>query len=246
VLDPLSPLPLYRQLAEELIARVRAGDYAVGGRIPSENELAARYNLGRPTVRQATDLLVRRGIVDRRKGAGTFVAAPRPEVDLFTLAGTLAAFEERGLAPTTRLVVKPRLRNIAPDRSNPFSGRQVYSFARLSLLGGVPVLLEHLFLAPDVFPRLDALPVGREPLSRLVEAEYGLRPRGGRQVLTVAKPPARWARVLDVPRSTSLLLVLRRLDFKEAPSALFAKMYCRTDHVEFSQTLNPDGEFVSS
>ena len=59
-LNPGSPLPLYRQLADWLLARMRSGEYPPGSRIPSEPALARRFGIGRPTVRQATDLLVRR------------------------------------------------------------------------------------------------------------------------------------------------------------------------------------------
>ncbi|MFW6357383.1 MAG: GntR family transcriptional regulator, partial [bacterium] len=92
MLNRSSPLPLYHQLAEAILAEIRSGVYAVGAKIPSENELAAVYSIGRPTVRQALDSLVRKGILVRRRGAGTFVA-PQPEtVDLFSLGGTMASF----------------------------------------------------------------------------------------------------------------------------------------------------------
>ena len=69
-LNPASPLPLYRQLADVLLARIREGEYPSGIRIPSEPELARTFRIGRPTVRQATDLLV------RPSGSRTF-SAPR-------------------------------------------------------------------------------------------------------------------------------------------------------------------------
>jgi GntR family transcriptional regulator len=243
VLDPASPVPLYRQLADELASGIRAGEHAVGSQIPSEHQLSTRYCLGRPTVRQATDLLVRRGLLVRRRGSGTFVAAPRPEVDLFTLAGTLAAFARTGLTLRTRLLELPRLRRVPADPDNPFTGRHAYSFARLGQLDRVPVLVEHLFLDPAVFPALETLPLAHEPLSELVERRYSLRPVGGRQLLGAVTVPARWARRLGVTRSTPLLLVRRWLDFPGAPAALYARMYCRSDQVEVTQTLGPDRAF---
>jgi GntR family transcriptional regulator len=243
VLNPASPIPLYRQLADELAQSIRTGDCAVGSQIPSEHELASRYELGRPTVRQATDFLVRRGLLVRRRGSGTFVAAPRPEVDLFTLAGTLAAFARTGHTLETRLLEVPRLRKVPEDAENPFAGRPAYSFARLGKLGPVPVLIEHLFLDPTVFPGLETLPLAERPLSELVEQRYALCPAGGRQALGVSLAPERWARKLGVTPSSPLLLVRRWLDFPAAPGALFALMYCRSDKVELTQTLGPDRAF---
>ena len=133
MLNPSLALPLYQQLADELAAGLQKGDYAVGSRIPSEHELAQRYGLGRPTVRQATEVLVRRGLLERRRGAGTFVSTPREAVDLFTLSGTLAAFEGSGsrfarawsspfgcaTSPSNRAT---RSRAFAPTRSSDWVG----------------------------------------------------------------------------------------------------------------------------
>jgi DNA-binding transcriptional regulator YhcF (GntR family) len=71
MLDATSPLPLYHQLAEQLFSDIRAGLYAPGTKIPSEHQLAEAFKLGRPTVRQATDSLIQRGILTRRRGSGT-------------------------------------------------------------------------------------------------------------------------------------------------------------------------------
>ena len=63
-----SPIPLYRQLATVLLARIRDGEYPLGSKIPAEPELSRRFGIGRPTVRQATDLLIRRRCIERRRG----------------------------------------------------------------------------------------------------------------------------------------------------------------------------------
>lgn len=95
-LNPDSPLPLYHQLADLLLSRIRGGDYQTGSRIPSENQLATAFGIGRPTARQAIDVLVRKGYLSRRRGSGTYVCEPRQEVDLFSLDGTSASFQKKG------------------------------------------------------------------------------------------------------------------------------------------------------
>ena len=70
MLNNQSPIPLYHQLADLLTARIREGEYRVGDRIPSEHQLAAAYSIGRPTVRQAIDILVRRRMLVRRHLCG--------------------------------------------------------------------------------------------------------------------------------------------------------------------------------
>ncbi len=67
----------YIQIAEKLRGQIAGGEYPLGGRIPTENELAQALGVSRPTVRQALDLLAREGRLVRVKGSGTFVAEPK-------------------------------------------------------------------------------------------------------------------------------------------------------------------------
>ena len=106
-LNTHSPVPLYRQLAEQIGSDIDAGIYAVSSRIPSETEFADRLSIGRPTVRQATDLLVRQGRLERRRGSGTYVLPPAKSIDLFSLAGTSAALNKSGQSVTLELVCGP-------------------------------------------------------------------------------------------------------------------------------------------
>ena len=85
-LNPNSPLPLYHQLAERLLEGIRSGDFPTGARLPSEPQLARAYGIGRPTVRQATEVLVRRRVVERKRGSGTFVVDTPDGADLLSLA----------------------------------------------------------------------------------------------------------------------------------------------------------------
>lgn len=68
---------LYIQIAQQLRSRIAKGEYPLGSRIPTENELAASLAVSRPTVRQALDLLVREGRLTKVKGSGTFVSQPK-------------------------------------------------------------------------------------------------------------------------------------------------------------------------
>jgi GntR family transcriptional regulator len=237
VLNPASPLPLYQQLAELLAGRIASGRYEPGTRIPSEPELARTYRIGRPTVRQATDVLVRRGQLERRRGAGTFVAERPRQIDLFSLGGTIAAFRSQGIEPRTRWLEQPALRTMAGEVDHPFAGRSVYRLSRLSSLEDRPVLLETMFLDPEVFPKLERLELEGKSLSEIVRDEYALVPSAGRQVFRIVRLGAQDARTLAVDQGQPALLVERTLDFPRAPGALYAQLCCLTDQVVYSQTL---------
>ena len=236
-LNPASPLPLYHQLAELLLARIQSGEYATRSRIPSEPELARTFGIGRPTVRQATDLLVRRCRLERRRGSGTYVVEPPEAVDLFSLAGTLTSFERRGIDARTTL--RKRLRRVRVDDGpeNPFSGREAYAFSRLTRVEGEPVLLEEFTLDPDVFAGLERISLAGRSLAQLVEKHFHLRPTSADQSFRVARLDAARAKALGLRQGDPILQTKRRLHFPEARDAIFATLYSRTDRLVFSQTL---------
>ena len=236
-LDPASPIPLYHQLADLLEARICAGEYPTGARIPSEPDLARTFGIGRPTVRQATDRLIQKRRLERRRGSGTFVTEPPEQVDLFTLAGTMASFRKRGIDVRTTLVGRPR-RMCAPEEAeNPFAGREVYFFSRLSRVREEPVLLEEIYLDPEHFPGLTRMPLAGRSLAELVKDRFGLVPESADQNFRVERAEPARAQLLGLPSGSEILVVKRSLHFSVGDNAIFAELYCRTDQLVFSQTL---------
>ena len=75
-LDRNSPIPLYHQIEEALLAMIRWQKMTPGSRLPSETEMASRFKVTRLTVRQAAERLEQRGVIVREKGRGTFVVDP--------------------------------------------------------------------------------------------------------------------------------------------------------------------------
>lgn len=71
---------LAEQAAELLLARIRGGEWEIGGKLPGETTLALQLGIGRSTAREAIRILAGRGILATRQGAGVFViAADAPE-----------------------------------------------------------------------------------------------------------------------------------------------------------------------
>lgn len=88
VLDPASEWPLSAQLAQLLRVAIRAAELMPGHRIPSENELADRHCVSRDTATRALALLAREGLITRRRGVGSIVAAAAAIAELRTAPGT--------------------------------------------------------------------------------------------------------------------------------------------------------------
>ncbi|MEY4671795.1 MAG: hypothetical protein RLZZ415_1674 [Pseudomonadota bacterium] len=64
---------LYQDLARNLMEELASGQYPVGARLPAERELAIKYNVSRPTVREAIIALEVQGLVEVKVGSGAYV-----------------------------------------------------------------------------------------------------------------------------------------------------------------------------
>ncbi len=89
--------PKHHRIFDELRASILKGAFPPGTRLPSDNDLGARYKVSRPTVAHALHDLAALGLVERRVGAGTFVRAGEAHVGTFALLipglGTTEIFE---------------------------------------------------------------------------------------------------------------------------------------------------------
>jgi len=237
MLNPQSPLPLYHQLADIILAKIRSGEYPPGSRIPAEHSLAATYGIGRPTARQAIDLLVRKRLLTKRRGSGTYVCEKKKDVGLFSLDGTQASFYKKGLSVATRILQKMRLRQIQSDPENPFSGGKAYFFSRLTRVDRVPVLIENMFMHATLFTGIDEISLSGRSVSEVVEERFYMRPTRGRQNFRIGFLDDRKAAEMDISPATPVLVVKRFLDFPQADNAFFSELFCRTDQFVFSQTI---------
>ena len=229
MLDPSAPIPLYRQLAELLRQEISSGRLQPGDKIASEHELVAKFHIGRPTVRQATDLLVRTGLIERRRGSGTYVRRPQRSVDLFSPLGTIRAFDHAGIRVHTNILEAPYFDPMAFPRPG-------YTFVRQLAGETSPVLIEAFWLDGAAFRDFDRQFVAGHSLSRQVLEIYGLRPSQVHQHFSVVGADEPWSHWLAVPVATPLLRVERELEFSEHGILVRADVYCRTDQFKFTQT----------
>lgn len=77
---------LYQQVAEQLMAAIRAGEFTPGSRLPAERKLAERFDVSRPTVREAIIALEIAGCVEVKGGSGVYIKADSN--DAFSLLGS--------------------------------------------------------------------------------------------------------------------------------------------------------------
>lgn len=74
----LPDVSIYKQIADELRARIVSGELAPGARVPGENRLMPEYEVSRDTARKALAILKAEGLTETKKGSGTIVRSFRP------------------------------------------------------------------------------------------------------------------------------------------------------------------------
>ncbi|RDI53895.1 GntR family transcriptional regulator [Nocardia mexicana] len=106
-------LPKYLQIAGYLRDQIVRGDLPPGAEVPSERELAAAWNVARPTATKALQALRQQGLVESRRGSGTYVREPnaaprtRERIERAAKMGTMYSNAERVEFPFVGMVDAP-------------------------------------------------------------------------------------------------------------------------------------------
>lgn len=204
------PLPRYERLARHLAREIRHGRLAPGSALPPESELAALLGVSRQTVHQALAALARRGLLVRRRGVGTFVAASHVEQPLPGLYSLFKSLTARGHSVSSRLV---GFRLAADEDASPLlaggPSELVYELTRLRLVDGAPFALESLYLPRRIGEALPLDRVSREPLYDLLLECCGVTVARAEETLQPVVVEPAVAALLGVRAGGAALLVER-------------------------------------
>jgi GntR family transcriptional regulator len=231
----LGPVPLHHQVYLDLKAALDAGEWRAGDRLPTERDLASRYGCSLITIRRALSELVRESRLERTRGRGTFVLAPRIDVDF---AGALSFTEEmqtRGLDPQTRLVAaRPEAAGEAVAAALGLElGSPTLYLERLRLADGEPLLLEQVHLPAERFPGLLASDLEGGSLYDILTERYGVRVAKAREALEPVLLRAREARLLDRPPGSPALLIEGVASTADGTPIEFGRTFVRGDRTRY-------------
>lgn len=146
-------LPLYARLRDQLASRIANGEWSPGDMIPSENRLAEEYKVALATMRMALKQLVDEGLLERRRGTGTFVKQPAFRADLFRFFHVHDVADADGpVIPESRILSRQEI-DTPPEVAQAFgegAGARCIKLERVRLWSGEPLLFEEVYLRlPD-------------------------------------------------------------------------------------------------
>ncbi|QUW21268.1 GntR family transcriptional regulator [Sporosarcina sp. Marseille-Q4063] len=138
-LDSNAEEPLYKQLAKIISGKILEEGMDSGTLIPSESEMIEKYNVSRTTVREAIQLLVNKGVLEKIWGKGTIVKSSVFVETLGELTGFAEEIMEQGYVPSAKLIS-------AEMKSN-----HLYEMSKLSLSPQDEILIiERIRIADDL------------------------------------------------------------------------------------------------
>ncbi|MCW2916108.1 MAG: DNA-binding transcriptional regulator, GntR family [Actinomycetia bacterium] len=234
--DRNSPVPLYFQVAQQLEAAIRDGDLPPGSRLENEIQLADRCGLSRPTVRQAIQHLVDKGLLVRKRGVGTQVVQPqvRRSIELTSLYDDL---EAAGREPRTQVLefgVVPA-GDDAAKALGVTPGTEVVRLRRLRLTGSEPLALMTNYLPAGVLD-VTANVLSERGLYETLRAT-GVNLRIAHQTIGARAAGASEARLLEERRGVPLLTMTRTAYDDEGRAVEYGTHVYRATRYSFALTL---------
>lgn len=233
--DRESPIPLHAQIATPLAQLIESGKLAPGTRLEDEVSMANRLQVSRPTARKALETLANRGLIIRRRGAGTEVT-PRQVHRPMALTSLYEDLVKSGHTPRTS-VLDWAEESAAPGIATALGiaeGTQIVHIRRLRMIDDRPLAILSNYLPREIAPTKDEL--ARNGLYELLR-ERGVEVSIGVQQIGARLATAEEARLLHEPTG-SALLTMQRTAYDPAHKAVeFGMHVYRASLYTYSQTV---------
>src|SRR5882724_8047391 len=207
----MSRSPLYERVESVLAGDIADGSSPPETQLPSEDGLIERFKVSRTTVRKAIQNLIERGLVEVRRGRGTFVVQPKITQELTELTGFVEDMQALGRTPTARLLDK---RIVAADEAVAHHlalppGAMVVRIQRVRLADGVAMSFDETYLPREIGDKVAENDLEAEPIFALLEDKYDTPLAEAEYKLEAASADPVVAQALRVPAGSPIFLIER-------------------------------------
>jgi GntR family transcriptional regulator len=199
--------PLYHQLKEIILEKIENGDLGEGDMIPSENELQQAYDVSRATVRNAIQLLVNEGLMEKKKGKGTFVKRRKIEEQL----PVLKSFTEEMIGRNaSKKIISAKYIKAPPAIGSHLglaANERVFSLKRLMMVDHKPLGILHSYV-PEKY-KLDSDEDYTKSLYRILEKK-GIRLKEAEQTIEASISNKEQTRFIKQKKPFPVLVIRRK------------------------------------
>jgi len=221
--------PAYKQIQNEIREQIELGYLRQGDAVTSERELAKLHGVSLMTARQALVGLERDGIVERRRGAGTFVAVPK--IHFNKLMSYTELMSSRGLAPRSRILFADVVHGEeeVAARLSLQASSPILKIKRLRLIGEEPVALETCYLAANEFSALTSAILPRSSLFSMLKRDYDVELAYADEEIDISEADANLAALMQVHRAAPVMRIRQLIYSTKSKPILYVVGYYRSD-----------------
>jgi GntR family transcriptional regulator len=222
-------LPAYQQIQLAIRERIEAKQLKPGDAVSSERELARIHSVSLMTARHALAGLEREGIVERRPGAGTFVAPPR--IHFNKLMSYTEQMATRGLPPSSKVIVSKIVQGeqeIAARLGLAATSRMV-KIERVRHTGDEPFALETCYLSADEFSALVDAPLARTSLFATLEHDFDVQLAYADEEVDATVAEGRVAQLLNLRPGAPLLRIRQVIYSSKTQPVIFVIGFYRSE-----------------
>ena len=203
-----TPGPIYKKIARDLHLRISNDEFNNGGKMPTQKELAKKYNVAILTIKQALSELAKEGLVSGVRGSGTFV---RPYSYSYRMR-FLSSLEKEIYAQHRELqtVLIEIKHNIATDleirellRLKP--EEEFVSYWRLRSIDGIPMIVQQSIVSAEHAKLIERANLASTSLYSMLEKSGNCVIVSASENIQAVNLPSHISKFLDVkPQSVGL------------------------------------------
>lgn len=221
--------PVYKRIQNSIRKRIDAAELHPGDAVASERELARTHKVSLMTARHALAGLEREGIVERRRGAGTFVAAPK--IHFNKLMSYTEHMSSRGLAPRSRVLVAKVVQDEqeVAARLGLSAASSLVKIERLRLTEEDPFALETCYLPASEFSALATSPLARSSLFATLEHDYSVELAYADEEIDATAADPSLAEMLGLPKSAAILRIRQVIYSTKGKATIYGVGYYRSE-----------------
>ncbi|HEX7385776.1 MAG TPA: GntR family transcriptional regulator [Castellaniella sp.] len=233
--------PLYQQIKGLILQGLDRGEWKPGEAIPSELELAGRFQVSQGTVRKAIDELAADNLLIRRQGKGTYVATHNEARVRYRFLRLTP--DDGGPQPSTSEILDCRRTKASAEIASALglrAGDAVVNLRRVLSFADIPTILDDIWLPGGPFKglTLESLLRYRGPMYALLETEFGVSMVRADEKIRAVSATASQAELLQIPLASPLLQVERiAYTYGDRPMELRRGHYV-TERYHYRNSLN--------
>lgn len=239
-INKYSNIPLYCQLKSLILEKIEKGEFEADLKIPSEQDLCDKYDISRPTVRQAINELTASGYLYKQKGKGTFVSTLKTHIHIKDYTGFTDSILDSKNPSEKNIIAQDIIKGEQDPKLCEIFGMRpdgITKFAAITYINenaGEVVSLNISYIPLNHFPEICEDIKSNKPSHDILRGKYPLIPSSSKSMLEVVYTDQKDAEYLKVQTGQPLIKLNNMLYSKSGQPVEYIVTKYRADKCRLS------------